>query len=181
MLPLGHASAGYAVAAGILSFFHVPSSDPSAQTMLWYGFVFGAIPDLDMFAAFLKTRSWVIQNEKQSHRRYITHTPLFWGVVAGVAFLFTHNGVLASLLFFAPFSHLLLDSLEDEIRWFWPLSKKSFCMIKHTGELSLPKESFFSYWTKFCVWYVTKRKITAICEIILIVCFVVLFFFFGKR
>lgn len=167
MLPPGHASAGYLVADLIISLLHIPPSDPAAPALVWAGFVFGAIPDLDMFAAFFKTRSMVIENDKQSHRLYITHTPVFWICAALVVFVLTRDVPLTLIVACAPLSHLVLDSIEDEIRWLWPLSRKAYRLIIRE-DLSLPRESFFSYWKKFVTWYVQKRTITAVCEAVIV-------------
>lgn len=169
MLPPGHASAGYLVALGIASFFHI--SSPQAQSLLWAGFVFGAIPDLDMFAAFFKTRSLVIQNDKKSHRTYITHTPIFWIGVAGIVAIITRDLALSLVILLAPLSHLFLDTVEDEIRWLWPFVKRPYRILRRTNDLTLPKESFFSYWKHFVAWYVKNRTITAVLEAVLILVF----------
>lgn len=173
MLPPGHASAGYIVALGVVSFFHLPPNDPSTHVFLWLGFLFGALPDLDMFFAFFKTRSWVIQNDKQSHRAYVTHTPIFWLCVASLAGGLTHSFVIFFITLCAPLSHLLLDSIQDEIRWLWPLSKKPFRMVSSKEDLALPKERFFGYWIKFLMWYIQKRTLTATLEAVLIMLFLI--------
>lgn len=177
MLPPGHASAGYLVALGIVSLFHMPLSNPETQRLLWYGFAFGAIPDLDMFAAFFKTRSLVIQNDKKSHRTYITHTPIFWIGVVGITVIITRDLVFSSIVLLAPMSHLFLDTIEDEIRWLWPFVKKPYRILRRTNDLTLPKESFFSYWKHFVVWYIKNRTITATLEAIFILVFVLVFLF----
>ncbi len=164
MLPPGHASAGYLVALGIASFFHVSLYDPQAQDLLWAGFIFGAIPDLDMFAAFFKTRSLVIQNDKKSHRSYITHTPMFWIAIAGITAVIMRDLALSLVIIFASLSHLFLDTIEDEVRWLWPFVKKPYRILRRIEDLTLPKESFFSYWKHFVVWYIKNRTITATIE-----------------
>ncbi|MDP2630177.1 MAG: metal-dependent hydrolase [Candidatus Uhrbacteria bacterium] len=173
MLPAGHASVGYLVALGVVSLLRVPISDPLAQTLLLAGFVFGAIPDLDMFVAFFKTRSLVIENEKKSHRTYITHTPIFWTGASGITALITRDPALSLIVLLAPLSHLFLDTIEDEIRWLWPISKQSFRLITPKENLVLPKEPFFSYWRHFVVWYVKNRKITATLEAVMVLLFII--------
>ncbi|MBI4599868.1 metal-dependent hydrolase [Candidatus Uhrbacteria bacterium] len=174
MLPPGHASAGYLVAFGVASFFHLFYGDPQTQALLWYGFVLGALPDLDMFVAFFKTRSLVIENSKQSHRAYITHTPVFWICVAVVAGVVTHSTIIFYSTLFAPLSHLILDALQDDIRPLWPWSNKPFRILSSHENLALSREPFFAYWRNFLAWYVKKRTITAALEAVLMLVFVVL-------
>lgn len=173
MLPPGHAAAGYLVSAGVLSAMGVPYNTPAAQTILALGFMFGALPDVDMFFAFAKTRSMVIENAKQSHRVYITHTPIFWFAIAVVVFAATRDITIAPLVFLCPLSHLLLDSLEDEIMWRWPFSSQPYRLFKSTHDLDIPRQDFFSYWKKFLWWYWSNRRLTAILEIFLLFFFLV--------
>ncbi len=173
MLPPGHASAGYLVAVGVVSLFHLSLNDSTTHSLLWLGFLFGALPDLDMFLAFFKTRSWVIQNDKQSHRRYVTHTPIFWLCVAVLIGAVTHSFEIFLITLCAPLSHLFLDSIQDEIRWLWPLSKKSFRMFRSKEDCVLPKEHFIGYWIKFVAWYLKKRTLTAVLEVVLITLFLI--------
>ncbi|MBI4252558.1 metal-dependent hydrolase [Candidatus Uhrbacteria bacterium] len=167
MLFPGHAAAGYLVGVGIVA---LTASHPDSTSMfLWIGAVCGAMPDIDMFAAFARTRSLVIENEKQSHRAYITHTPLFWAVMAFFMFLASRNALFALIVLLAPLSHLFLDSLEDEIQWLGPWSKKGYRIFKSRKDLAVPRHDFFSFWGKFLFWYWTNRRLTAALEIALIV------------
>jgi len=174
MLPPGHAATGYLVAATIIQLF--PNTLPQSEihTFLVWGFVLGCLPDIDMFFAFAKTKSLVIQNDKAPHRRFITHTPFFWLIVSAIVFLITQNFALSLLFFLCPLSHFFLDSIEDEIRWLWPFSKKLYRMKKSPEDLALPPQNFFSYWKKFIVWYVYNRTLTASLEVALILRFLFL-------
>lgn len=169
MLPPGHAAAGYLVAAGIVQLFPHAVPQSAVQSFLGLGFVLGALPDIDMFFAFAKTRSLVIQNDRAPHRAYITHTPLFWVVCGSVVYFFSDNGALALLVLLCPLSHLILDSIEDEVRWLWPFSKKWYRMKKSPTDLALPPQNFFSYWIQFVRWYIQNRTVTATLELCLIV------------
>ncbi len=173
MLPPGHAAAGYLDAAGIIQLFPHAVPQSAGQSFLASGFVLGALPDVDMFFAFAKTRSLVIQNDRAPHRAYITHTPIFWAVCSGAFYLFSRDVSTALLLLLCPLSHLILDSLEDEIRWLWPFSQKFYRMKKSPADLALPPQNFFSYWFKFLQWYVHNRTVTATFELCLIVVFFV--------
>lgn len=167
MLPPGHSAAGYLVAVGIG--VTLPQAGSDTASLLAFGALCGALPDIDMLAAFAKTRSLVIENEKQSHRAYITHTPLFWIVMALFLLLISGSASFALVVFFAPLSHLFLDSLEDEIQWLGPWSKKGTSLLKRKKTLAIPRQDFFSYWKKFLFWYWVNRRLTATLEIILIV------------
>lgn len=166
MLPLGHASAGYFVAVGIGVALPLAGSD--TVSLLAFGALCGALPDIDMLAAFAKTRSLVIENEKQSHRAYITHTPVFWIVMALFMFLVSGHVPFALIVLLAPLSHLFLDSLEDEIQWLGPWSKKGYAIFKRKKALAIPRQDFFSYWKKFLFWYWVNRRLTAMLEIALL-------------
>lgn len=163
MLPPGHAAAGYLVAFGILSAVSVGAGS-DIRSLLWLGFMMGAILDLDMFAAFAKTRSLVIENQKKSHRTYVTHTPLFWIVIGLITFLITRNVPAALIVILAPLSHLFLDSIEDEISWLWPFSSKGFRIVQRKKDLDIPRQAFFSYWIQFLAWYWIDRRLTAVLE-----------------
>lgn len=166
MLPPGHAAAGYLVAMGIGVVF--PSAGSDMASLLVFGALCGALPDVDMFAAFAKTRSLVIENAKQSHRAYITHTPLFWFALAVVVFAATRDVAIALLVFLCPVSHLLLDSIEDDIMWRWPFSSQPYRIFTSTHDLDIPRQDFFSYWRKFLCWYITNRRLTAMLEAALV-------------
>lgn len=169
MLPFGHAAAGYLVSVGILSASSDALNVQEAQAMLMFGAALGALPDVDMFAAFIKTRSLVIENDKQSHRAFITHTPLFW-VGAGIfAYIFFNNLAVAGIIALAPLSHLFFDSLEDDVRLLWPLSDRGVRVFNRKRDLRIQAQDFLKYWRKFLWWYVRNRTLTASLEIVLIV------------
>lgn len=167
MLPSGHAAAGYLVAVGIGVV--LPQAGSDMVSLLAFGALCGALPDIDMLAAFAKTRSLVIENEKQSHRAYITHTPVFWIVVALFMLFVSSNASFAIIVLLAPLSHLFLDSLEDEIQWLGPWLKKGYSIFKRKKALAIPRQDFFSYWKKFLFWYIKNRKLTATAEMVLLI------------
>lgn len=168
MLPFGHAAAGYLASVGILSATGATLNVQEAQAMLLLGGALGALPDVDMFAAFIKTRSLVIENDKQSHRAFITHTPLFWIGAGMFAYIFLNNLAVAGIIALAPLSHLFLDSLEDDVRLLWPWSNKGICILKRKKCLYIPAQDFLPYWKKFLRWYWSERRLTAMLELSLL-------------
>lgn len=168
MLPFGHAAAGYLASVGILSAGGVALNVQETQLLLMFGSALGALPDVDMFAAFIKTRSLVIENDKQSHRAFITHTPVFWLAAGTLAYLTFGNLAAALIIALAPLSHLFLDSLEDDVRLLWPWSNKGICMFKQKKDLHIPAQDFLPFWKKFLRWYWSERRFTAMTEILLL-------------
>jgi len=78
MLPFGHIGAGYLIAYLFLAITKPGFSSQEINQLLFIGALFAFIPDLDMFLAFAKAKTFKIQTEKTDHRQYLSHIPLLW-------------------------------------------------------------------------------------------------------
>ena len=89
---------------------------------LWIGLVASVIPDLDLLYFYL------IDNRQTNHHDYLTHLPVFWGVLlfysVAIVHLFIKNkkpAYVILLIFYGNiFIHMALDSFAGYISWFYP-------------------------------------------------------------
>lgn len=171
MLPPGHIAAGYLTAYEIIKIGKPELSQHQINELLVVGAIAGFIPDLDMFAAFAKVRSFTITDGKTNHRKFWSHSPLIWMAI-GLVIYFT--AWIASSTFFEYFglifwlgswSHFILDSLDYGIHWFWPFSEQLFAV--RNKEINLPNDEkeFFKYWWQFLKMYTQKLNFTFYTEI----------------
>lgn len=131
MLPPGHIAAGFLTAYGVLH-FAAPTFTPSeANTLLVSGAILGALPDIDIIA-FFKHRATLYFKGNDTHRRYITHAPLLWLILGLITAYIAPNPFLRAfgfLLWLAPWSHFVCDSIEFGVRWLWPFSSRYFSIV----------------------------------------------------
>jgi|SRR3989344_2197089 len=170
MLIIGHLSLGYLVSLVLAKLLNISSSFPYYNTLIVIGVIAAIIPDLDFFLLFYKHKSLKLQRD-DSHRKYLTHTLLFWVIISGLIFLIASNEVMKYASFFilmGGLSHLAGDSIEYGVMWLWPFLKKKYSMHK------IPKENFKAnepllryYWKFFSQIYIKNG--TFYVELILIV------------
>ena len=104
--------------------------------VLGLGMLIGLLPDLDTLLA-LAIGCWQPGNNQLLHHRYVTHTPLFYLLLA--LGLWTVTSFEFAVLFAAlTLGHLLLDTwgTDDGIMWLWPASKRQLGILTahlHTG------------------------------------------------
>lgn len=179
MLPPGHAAAGILVAAVINKYFGLNLTPHEQKIMLGVGALFAFIPDLDMFYAFFRVGRFIQPVKKINHRKFITHTPLFWIMVGISVFYFNQNPfgfILALTIAFSAISHLFFDSLEYGVMWLWPFSKNQYAMFNSKLTHDYKENSFLDFWFGFLKVYATKMKPTFYTELVLLL-LVVLFLF----
>ena len=172
----GHIGGGYIVARGVLHFLHPDISSFQINELLVLGALAGDFPDIDVAIFYIqrfvgpkKNRAHSHAQEKEGHRDYVTHTPLFWLCVAGGVMLI---GLIAGSTFIemgglmilgGAWTHLLLDSIEYGVKWLWPLSQKRFAIREKGIDLSpidAPKGSIRAiiqfllrcYWKSLTIW-----------------------------
>ena len=127
----GHLSGGYLAARAVLALAPAAAAFSPTQTtiLLVIGTLFGDSPDIDLFFYYFNQKSSHPDNNENGHRHYITHAPIFWLCVSLTIVLI---GWLSGSLFTqfvgwmilsGSWSHLLLDSIEFGVRWFWPFSQ----------------------------------------------------------
>ncbi len=129
MLPPGHIAAGYLVAQGAVSVLGI--SESHANLLLFVGALAGVAPDLDFIPFFAKHRTLKLVRG-DSHRGYITHTPLFWLIVGLTVYLINISSPLryfGLVIWLSSWSHLLGDSLEYGIRWLWPFRNQYYSLL----------------------------------------------------
>jgi membrane-bound metal-dependent hydrolase YbcI (DUF457 family) len=150
----GHLGGGYLSARAILALAPAAASFSPTQTaiLLVIGTLFGDSPDIDLFLYYLNQKSDHPDTDDNGHRHYVTHTPIFWlcislaivaaGWLAGSLFVQFIGWMVLS----GSWTHLLLDSIEFGVRWFWPLSDRRFCLRDVTDPIiDKPKGSLAYY------------------------------------
>ncbi|MFA6553922.1 MAG: metal-dependent hydrolase [Candidatus Paceibacterota bacterium] len=166
----GHLAGGYLATYGILALSSstagFSSFSPTELSVLFIiGTLAGELPDLDLAWFYLENRNHK-HSKVHSHREHITHTPIFWlGISALIAiFGFIFNSSFISfvglLILAGTWTHFILDSIESGIRWLWPFSNKSFCLIKTKIEGPKPNGTVggFNYYWK----YVKSEYLTSV-------------------
>ena len=175
MLPPGHIAAGYLAAYSLLKLTGYNFDAQQVNQLLFWGMFFGFVPDMDMFAVFIRVKSFSVDANKSDHRKFITHTPLFWLIVGLVVYL-TASGLFVKtiglLIWFGAGSHLFLDTIQHGIPWLRPFSDRLYA-LKDRGLSFSPSPSqrhnFFSYWLEFTWLYATKTKLSFYLELVIIV------------
>lgn len=136
MLPPGHIVAGYLVTYGLIHLSHNALSSREITELLIIGTALGVLPDIDFIPFFISRKSLRITS-KDTHRKYPTHAPLVW-LVIGLAIAYTASSpffwMLGLLIWLAPWSHFLGDSIEFGVRWFWPFSNRYFSIFGYREE-----------------------------------------------
>ena len=176
----GHIAGGFIATNIILSLINHNLSLSQVQLMYILGSLSGEIPDIDLLLFYFK------KNKKtdSTHREYITHAPLFWlivsimisllGIVIGSKLVIISGIILLA----GTWSHFILDSIEDGIRWLWPISNKTFCLIKEKTEQNSYGKKIGSL--SYYVEYIRReyfRKVSFYAEIVVVI--IAIFIFFG--
>lgn len=175
MLPPGHAAAGFLLAYGITHITTTPLTPAETNIALSLGAFAGFAPDIDMFWAFARAKSFSFAKGKVNHRNSFIHTPLFWLIAGSAVWLSGSDSftkLLALTITAGGLSHLVLDSFKMGIRWFYPLSKNYFGFM-YAGEkhhYNRPQPTFFSYWFTFLKTYITEPlfRPTFILEVVIV-------------
>jgi hypothetical protein len=119
--------------------------------VLGLGVLIGLLPDLDALLALAIGR-WQPGNNQLLHHQYLTHTPLFYLLLA--LGLWTVSSFEFAVLFAAlTLGHLLLDTwgTDDGIMWLWPASSSQlglFATRLHTGGIY----GLSYYWRYLHAW-----------------------------
>jgi hypothetical protein len=156
MLPPGHIAAGYLVAEALLRVSGVALTDTQTRILLFLGVLFGFAPDLDMFYGFAKKHVWTASNTTFDHRQFLSHVPVLW-LIAGLGVYALASGpfvqYIGLLLWLAPWTHFMLDSIQSGVRWLWPFSNKSFALVEPGMTYMNGERRFFKFWEGFVRWY----------------------------
>jgi inner membrane protein len=171
----GHLAGGYLVAYAFINLTHA-SSLPPVQVGILYaiGMLAGEGPDMDLLFFYREYAKQKI-HKISSHREYMTHAPIFWlassaaiilcGIVSSSPFISSAGWIALG----GSFSHLIFDSIEDGIRWLWPISDRWFYLIKasHKDGIDAQKGTFAYYW-KY-IFHVYIRHWTLYAEISIVI------------
>src|SRR3989344_8336643 len=150
MLPLGHIAGGYL--AGKLASIAFP--ELNQPLYLGLSALFGFIPDLDSFFAFLKGKKFTI-DESIDHHQFITHTPIFYLFIFGFWYLlFPETRLVAWTFIIGTLSHLVIDTFaSDGTQWLYPFSKKLF-RFSSDPQIPHPDKKFTEFWLDFIKRYI---------------------------
>ena len=178
MLPPGHIAAGYLTAEALLKLTHPNITLAQSSALLWWGVLFGFLPDLDTFYVFFQQRAFRIKSSyENNHRKFFTHAPILW-LIPGLLIYFLSKDVyhqcIGLVLWLASWSHFLLDSIEDGVMWLWPFSSKQFA-LRYPSQIIVEENKFFNYWWKFTIQYATTR-LSFYFEVLIIISAIIIFF-----
>ena len=136
----GHLAGGYLVTRGLLAIFHPGFSATEIDSLLIIGTLAGEFPDVDLIRLYFDNKPLDAKTTASKlttdHRTYITHAPLLWllislsTVVIGYLCSSIFTEWIGWLILAGSWSHLLLDSIEYGVMWFWPFSKRRFVLKK---------------------------------------------------
>jgi len=133
-----------------------------------------------MVYSFIRERGYaLIGDEKPNHRRYITHAPILWFILALGIYFFsasTYHKYLGLLLFLGTLSHFILDSFDYGIMWLWPLNKKVFS-FRNTGKdltVNHPSGNIVIYFCRFLNQY--RKWMTFYLELLMIISGLIIYF-----
>lgn len=150
MLTLGHLAGGYIAAYIVLSMINPSLSASETNILLLIGAFVGAMPDLDAFVFFYKTKK--ANYKEKSHRYYVTHAPIVWILIGLSVFLLSDDEIfkiVGLILLFGSLSHFILDSMGRGIMWIWPFSKDMYRIGKMPKQNFSYKKGAVEYFLKF--------------------------------
>lgn len=171
MLPPGHIAAGYLVTKVFLGITKPELNTTQTDQLLLWGMFFAFAPDLDMFYAFWKEKSFKHTGKSFNHRQFISHIPLVWLIAGFIVVIFAKNQFIqyfGLIIWLSSWSHFVLDSESLGIRWLYPFSKK-FYALKNPGVCDVNNANgFFHHWFNLIKIYHQKYKLTFYAELIII-------------
>jgi membrane-bound metal-dependent hydrolase YbcI (DUF457 family) len=160
MLPLGHAAAGFLTTYGVVHAASAPFTPAETNMLLIAGAALGVIPDIDLIPFFFSHRSMRLQ-KNDTHRKYLTHAPFVW-LILGLILAYTASNpffrVLGLLVWFAPWSHFLGDSIEYGVRWLWPFSLRYWAFFSRPEHGLVDDKKLLSHYWRFIRVYCTRSK-----------------------
>ena len=169
MLPPGHIAAGYLTAYGVMHLLNNPFTPTETNLLLLAGAILGTLPDIDFIPFFLSRKSMRFTDE-DSHRRYITHTPMLWLILGLIIALGAPDALIRALgllIWLASWGHFIGDSIEYGVRWFWPFSKRYFSFGSYPDrDLRDEKTLINHYWGIIKIY--SRKSLTFPLEVILV-------------
>jgi len=114
----------------------------------WLGILGSVLPDLDLIYFYY------FSDRSVSHHEYLTHMPVFWGVLMFYTVAFIHllvrnkRAYFAVAIFYANiFLHMLLDSYTGTIKWFYPVFYVDLNLITVPATYDFWMWSFVFHWS----------------------------------
>lgn len=157
MLPPGHVAAGFLSAQALLQTIKPGLSAAQEQNLLWWGAFWAFAPDLDIFWAFFKAKSFYYnQKDNSVHRQFLTHIPLLWLIPALLIYLFAQSQywqMFGLVMWAGSWSHFLLDSLEYGVMWLWPVNRQVWALKNSGVKHQFSGDTFWDYWKNFLKYY----------------------------
>lgn len=173
MLPTGHIAAGFLVAQGLLIVTEPSLTTTQTQALLWAGAFFGFVPDLDMFYAFFKSKSFTVPGTKINHRYYLPHRPMVWLALGILVSIFAPNQfwqLFGIVIWLGSWSHFLLDSLQVGVMWLWPLNSKFYALKDPGVKENNDTKGFFNFWIRHLTYFYPKKfTSTFVLELVILI------------
>ncbi|MBB4569828.1 metal-dependent hydrolase [Rhizobium leucaenae] len=141
---IAHIPAGY-----ILSKLVIQRDAIYKRSLLGVALVCSVLPDVDLAYFYL------VDLRRHAHHDYVTHTPIFWLVMAGLLtvglvacrktarLIFVGIGLLSILL------HLALDTVAADIRWLYPFSDRGVNLVQVPAVYQPWYLNFVFHWTSW--------------------------------
>lgn len=168
MLPPAHIAGGYLVTRLFFVMAKPEVTGAEEKLLLGIGMFFGVAPDLDMFWAFVRTKSMKFGNV--DHRAFCTHAPITWLLPSLLYIIlasspFHENAGIVALI--GALSHFILDSVQYGIMWMWPVSRTFYALKDAGAPLLVVPQNFegLGFWVAFLKAYCSAQyRLTLCCE-----------------
>jgi membrane-bound metal-dependent hydrolase YbcI (DUF457 family) len=129
MLPSGHIAAG-----ALLGAWRSRGSARHPARVIAGGMLATTAPDIDLVLPLLLDRLGIEHDLNSGvHHRWVTHTPLFWGLIVSGAVRLSRRGRApewaagaADVFAVGVGLHLLQDSLANTVALLWPLRRREY-------------------------------------------------------
>lgn len=125
---IGHLPAGFIASALLFARFEVPGM--TRKAFLAAGMLGAVAPDLDLFYFYF------VDQRAHSHHSYVTHFPVLWLLLLGLAILRHRRAgdrgrsALAIIFTLNGFLHMFLDYIAGNIRWLAPFVNEPFSLFE---------------------------------------------------
>lgn len=176
----GHLSAGFLTTTSALSLLSPDLSTNQLTSLYIIGTLAGDFPDIDIFVFNILQK--IAPRNDRDHRDFFTHAPIVWLVVSILIFLLgylfnsLYTEILALIVFLGSWSHLVLDSIEYGVMWFWPISRQRHALSKNPPKIETTappgsagvyidfiKNVYFKTWTFWAEAGVTLIAVMVLC------------------
>lgn len=159
----GHLAGGYLATTALLTLSHAEAILTPGQTitLTLIGTLAGDAPDIDIALYYLNQK--FSARKRDGHRDFITHTPFFWACICAGIMLIGQTidssfiRYIGFVLLAGSWTHLILDSIENGVRWLYPLSNKSFYLRYVEDPIIQGTKGTIPYYWKFVTGAYLRR------------------------